>query len=133
MGDWALCALRFELYLLTVAFKKDVNDPERMGIHTSHLGFYFKKYFKKDLVLKNYGKETTEELVDLVKEAVGIDESNGVLECKIEDGAPSAAPDFIKLQEENRRERERRIAAGDETVRLRFGLLKKAIQDKERA
>merc|ERR1712203_931861 len=33
------------------------------------------------------------------------------------------AAEFIKYQEENRRERQRRIDAGDETVRIRFELL----------
>merc|ERR1712137_1359929 len=45
--DWALFTLRYELHLLAEAFKKDVNDPERVGIPEGHIAFYFNKYFKK--------------------------------------------------------------------------------------
>merc|ERR1712207_129901 len=31
--DWTMMALRFELHLLAHAFRRDVNDQERPGIH----------------------------------------------------------------------------------------------------
>eukprot|EP00443_Scrippsiella_acuminata_P049395 CAMPEP_0115554716 /NCGR_PEP_ID=MMETSP0271-20121206/97439_1 /TAXON_ID=71861 /ORGANISM="Scrippsiella trochoidea, Strain CCMP3099" /LENGTH=830 /DNA_ID=CAMNT_0002988455 /DNA_START=96 /DNA_END=2590 /DNA_ORIENTATION=+ len=55
MEDWAMLSLRFELHILAHAFRKDVNDPERMGIHLDHLAFYYNRYFKKALSPKDYG------------------------------------------------------------------------------
>merc|ERR1711920_1112218 len=40
--------------------------------------------------------------------------------------------DFVKLQEENRRERQRRIDAGDETVRLNFEVLRQQSEPQSR-
>ena len=48
-ADWALLQLRYELYLLQDAFKKDVNDPERSLIPEPHLSFYYHRYFRKQL------------------------------------------------------------------------------------
>ena len=41
--DWALLTLRYELHLLSHAFKKDVDDPERPGFSDTHLSFYYNK------------------------------------------------------------------------------------------
>merc|ERR1719203_117055 len=60
--DWALLSLRFELHSLVHAFRRDVNDPERAGIHVDHLLFYYNKYFLKSLNAKSYGVDTYEEL-----------------------------------------------------------------------
>merc|ERR1712227_939075 len=68
--DWALASLRFELHLLTHAFRKDVDDPERTGIYLEHLWFYYHKYFKKTLNPKFYGKEDFKELMTLVKDTI---------------------------------------------------------------
>merc|ERR1712137_947109 len=35
-AEWALLHLRYELHLLAHSFRKDVNDPERAGIHLDH-------------------------------------------------------------------------------------------------
>eukprot|EP00971_Amphidinium_carterae_P123953 2455024-Amphidinium_carterae.1 len=60
--DWALMSLRFELHLLVHSFKKDMDDPERVGIHPSNLPFYYTKYFKKSFSTGNYGVDTCEAL-----------------------------------------------------------------------
>lgn len=60
--------LRFELYTLQLAFRKDVDDPERIGIADAHLGFYYTKYFKKTLTPKHFGVATNIELTRLVKD-----------------------------------------------------------------
>merc|ERR1712000_504837 len=49
--DWAMLGLRFESHLLSHAFTKDADDPDRKGVHLDHLGFYYQKYFKKTLNL----------------------------------------------------------------------------------
>merc|ERR1712226_283487 len=122
--DWSLFKLRYELYLLMSAFKKDAQDPERVGIHESLFTFYYTKYFNRQISPTAYGKETLQQVIDLVKDTAGFDSSNGVLICKFPEDAVKEAADFVKLQEENRRERQRRIDAGDETVRLNFDVLR---------
>merc|ERR1712151_1174779 len=109
LEDWELFKLRFELYLLVASFKKDVGDDERPGMHETHIGFYFNKYFKKQLIPKMYGKDTIKELLDYVKDTAEINASNGVLVCKLLADSPTEVPEFVKMQEEHRRDRQRRI------------------------
>merc|ERR1719291_867422 len=54
---------------------------------------------------------------------VAIDSSNGVMVLKVGDDSP--AEFFVKRQEDARRERQRRIDAGDETARLDFSAMAK--------
>merc|ERR1719436_1596307 len=68
--DWALLCLRFELNLLVHAFRQDVNDPERVGIHADHLQFYYHRYFRKNLQTKLYGVDTLEEVAAFVSDSV---------------------------------------------------------------
>lgn len=119
--DWALMSLRCELYLLVNAFKKDVNDPDRVGIPENHLAFYWSRYFKKTLNPKGFGKDSLTDVVALVKDTATFEEDGdtSILNSPLADDL--TVPDlFAKLTEEGRRERQRRIDAGDETVRLRF-------------
>merc|ERR1719356_341285 len=116
--DWALLSLRYEFNLLLHSFKKDLNDPDRPGFKEEHLAFYYSKYFKKTFTLKNYGIEKIADFVELVKENVTINEKTGFFEPVLE---PDTAPaHFVKLTEEHRRERARRVDAGDETAKLKF-------------
>lgn len=46
LEDWILLSLRFELFVMARSFAKDAGDPERAGIHESHIGFYYNKYFR---------------------------------------------------------------------------------------
>merc|ERR1712113_1101477 len=61
--DWAMMSLRHELHLLTHAFRKDVNDDERVGIHLDHIAFYYNKYYRKTISPNDYGVESFEELL----------------------------------------------------------------------
>eukprot|EP00425_Heterocapsa_triquetra_P011547 CAMPEP_0195136632 /NCGR_PEP_ID=MMETSP0448-20130528/154575_1 /TAXON_ID=66468 /ORGANISM="Heterocapsa triquestra, Strain CCMP 448" /LENGTH=262 /DNA_ID=CAMNT_0040174829 /DNA_START=1 /DNA_END=786 /DNA_ORIENTATION=- len=72
--DWALMSLRFELNLLIQAFRKDVNDPERPGMHEPHMPFYYHKYFRKSLNTKFFGKEKVTELIEMVKDTCNVGE-----------------------------------------------------------
>merc|ERR1712190_85500 len=118
MEDWALLQLRMELYYLQAAFRKDVDDPERTSIPDAHIAFYYNKYFKKTLNPKNFGKATNSDLCVLVKDTVKIDEAELVLSSVLAD-EPDSFDMFVKLTEENRRERKRRIEAGDESQKLK--------------
>lgn len=120
--DWTLLQLRYELYLLVNAFKKDVDDDERPGIAEVHLLFYYQKYYRKQLNPKYFNLNTNEDLVALVKDTVTFDEKRKVLTVQLE-GDVASTDIFVKLAEENRRERQRRIDAGDETAKIKFSPL----------
>jgi len=116
--DWALLGLRFEIHLLVHAFRRDLNDPERTAFHESHLAFYYNRYFKKAFTVKNYGVTKLEDLVDMIKDTVEISTKNGCLEAQLSDDTPM--DNFVKLTEDHRRDRMRRLDAGDETAQLKF-------------
>jgi len=120
--DWALLSLRFELYLLQAAFKHDVDDPERVGIHESHILFYYHRYYRKQLMPRLYGKDSIEDVCELIKDTVKINSDDKVLVSQLST-EPDAPDQFVKLQEESRRKRQQRIDAGDETARLDFSVL----------
>jgi len=119
--DWALLSLRVDLYLLLQGFKKDATgvDPERIGIHEQHLPFYYTKYLRKTLNVRYYGKDTNRDLLDLVKDTVAVNASNSALEVQLA-SEPENFDIFVKLTEDARRERQRRLDAGDDNARLRF-------------
>eukprot|EP00931_Biecheleriopsis_adriatica_P077427 TRINITY_DN50_c0_g1_i3.p1 TRINITY_DN50_c0_g1~~TRINITY_DN50_c0_g1_i3.p1 ORF type:complete len:821 (-),score=308.17 TRINITY_DN50_c0_g1_i3:116-2341(-) len=117
--DWALLQLRSELYLLQDAFKKDVNDPDREAIPENHIAYYYNKYFKKALNPKMFNLPDVFEMIKLVKDTVAISEDKKVLTSKIEEEVEGFDV-FMKLAEENRKYRSRRVEAGDETNRLQF-------------
>mmetsp|Transcript_174019 Transcript_174019/g.552433 ORF Transcript_174019/g.552433 Transcript_174019/m.552433 type:complete len:225 (-) Transcript_174019:110-784(-) len=117
--DWAMLTLRFELHLLAHAFKRDVNDPDRMGIHLEHLSFYYQKYYKKSMNQKFYGVETMQELLDLLKDTVYVTKKTKVVEAQLPTEFESLGV-FVMLTEEARRDRVRRVDLGDETARLKL-------------
>eukprot|EP00933_Yihiella_yeosuensis_P020190 TRINITY_DN1624_c1_g1_i1.p1 TRINITY_DN1624_c1_g1~~TRINITY_DN1624_c1_g1_i1.p1 ORF type:complete len:922 (+),score=332.71 TRINITY_DN1624_c1_g1_i1:84-2768(+) len=118
--DWALMSLCFELHLLAHAFKKDCNDEERAGVHLDHLGFYYNKYYKKNLVNKQYGCEKTEDLVALAKDVVMVNSSNA-LESLLDDEMEYPQV-FVKIAEEARRHRAVLLDMGEESAKLKFQL-----------
>jgi len=120
--DWALLQLRFELYFLQLGFRKDVDDDDRPGVHDQHLAFYYTKYFRKSLNIKHFNVATNKELCELVKDTVTLDKEKKVLMSALSEDT-EAFDIFVKHTEENRRERQRRIDAGDETARIKFSPL----------
>jgi len=115
--DWALLSLRLELSLMAHAFKKDAGDPDRVGIHESHLPFYYNKYFAKSFNVRYYGVEGNTDLIKLVKDSVSVKES-GVLATELAEDF--AFDTLVRRAEEDRRSRQHRLNAGDETARLNF-------------
>jgi len=116
--DWTLLVTRFELHLLVHSFKKDLNDPDRPGFGLKDLGFYFNKYYKKQWNFSQFGVKEFDDLVELLNNSVSLDADSGNLKADAEEGCPLEK--FVQLTEDNRRERQRRIDAGDETARLKF-------------
>lgn len=120
--DWALSSLRFELDLLVKYFKKDVDDPDRPAIQEQHFSFYYNKYFRKQLNTRFFGMSNIAELFGLVKDTVEI--KDGLVATLIKDqGEKPDLSMFVKLAEESRRERQRRIDAGDDSAKLKFSVL----------
>jgi len=116
--DWILLSAKVEFHLLLHAFKKDLNDPDRPSFTEKDVVFYFNKYFKKAFNLKSFGTDKFERLVQLVKDTVAVNEKSSMLEAILPDDTLISA--FIKLTEEHRRERQRRLDAGDESAELKF-------------
>jgi len=115
--DWALLSLRVELHLMVHAFRMTLDDPDRPSVHESHVTFYYTKYFKKNLLTKNYGLAKFKDLVDLVKDTITIKE-DGMLQTLLQEDEKHSS--FVKFAEEHRRDRQRRVDAGDETALLKF-------------
>lgn len=117
--DWKLMTLRFELCWLVLSFKVDCDDADRTGIPKDHLQFYFSKYYSKSITPKEYGLASAEDVLSLMKDTVTI--KDGVVVSQLSDDLDNLDI-FLKLTEESRRERQRRLDAGDETARLKFVL-----------
>merc|ERR1719189_41202 len=113
-----MLSLRFELHLLVYCFKMDVNDAERPSFHESHLPFYYYKYFKKQLNVKQFGVESNAELVKLIEDTVEVAQKNAIVEAQLSEDTPLES--FIRLTEDHRRERLNRVDAGDEAAALKL-------------
>merc|ERR1740121_3001512 len=116
--DWVMLSLRYEMYVLATAFSKDVDDPDRKGIHLDHLAFYYSRYFKETLNPKDYGVETFKGIVDLISDVVRVNADN-ILESKL-GGELETMSVFAKLTEEARRHRSLRLALGEDEARLKL-------------
>eukprot|EP00416_Gambierdiscus_australes_P023110 CAMPEP_0171071894 /NCGR_PEP_ID=MMETSP0766_2-20121228/10555_1 /TAXON_ID=439317 /ORGANISM="Gambierdiscus australes, Strain CAWD 149" /LENGTH=864 /DNA_ID=CAMNT_0011528447 /DNA_START=47 /DNA_END=2638 /DNA_ORIENTATION=- len=116
--DWVLLAARYEFHLLLHSFKQDLNDEDRPSFTEEHLAFYYNKYFKKSFTLKHFGVEKFVDFAEMIKETLSISKAKSFLEPLQEQDTPVTT--FVKLTEEHRRERQRRIDAGDETAKLKF-------------
>merc|ERR1712232_625790 len=68
--DWSLVQLRYEMFLLTKAFAKDVDDPDIPGLPEKHFDFYYQKYFGRQLVPKLFGKDGKQPFFDMLADTV---------------------------------------------------------------
>merc|ERR1711920_675357 len=67
---------------------------------------------------KNYNCQRFSEFVDMMKDTVTISDKTNLLETQLTEDTPFE--NFVKLTEDNRRDRARRTEAGDETAELKF-------------
>jgi len=116
--DWMLLNLRIELHLLVHSFRMDVNDPERPSFHEKHLPFYYNRYFNKTFSLKTYGVSSVVELLELVRDTMEVTPGSSILDAQLAEDTPM--DNFVKLTEDERRERLRRLDMGDEASALNF-------------
>jgi len=115
--DWTMARTRFEFWLLVTSFIKDVDDPDRTGIPKDHVAFYFQKYFSKPCNPKHYAVNNHEEVIKILKDTVLLNDE-GLLVAELKD--VESLDVFVRLAEQSRRDRQRRIDGGDETARLKF-------------
>lgn len=120
--DWSLMNLRFELLLLVRAFARDVPAEDRPGVHESHLPYYYNRYFRKPLNTKLFGVNTVPEMIEMVKDSVSLKE-NSIVSSEISEDKLENLDILARITEEARKERQRRIDAGDESARLKFSVL----------
>eukprot|EP00928_Gymnodinium_smaydae_P099365 TRINITY_DN9457_c0_g2_i3.p1 TRINITY_DN9457_c0_g2~~TRINITY_DN9457_c0_g2_i3.p1 ORF type:complete len:794 (-),score=272.30 TRINITY_DN9457_c0_g2_i3:173-2554(-) len=116
--DWALLSARYEAFLLTLAFKKDVDDPDRPSFPQSHYAFYYSKYFGKQFYANNFSCKTFADFVKLIKDTLSIDDTSEFVKVLLPEETPLSK--FVKLVENHRRDRQRRADAGDESAILKF-------------
>merc|ERR1712048_820452 len=117
--DWAMMSLRYELHLLAHAFKRDVNDPDRVGIHLEHLPFYYNRYFKKPLNTKFYGVDTAKEILEHIRDTVVVSSKNQVIESLLPSDMETSGI-FVMITEESRRDRKFRVDLGDASAKLKL-------------
>lgn len=119
--DWLLLSWRYELHLLSHAFIRDVNDPDRQGIPEDHIAHYFQVYYKMLCQPKKLNANSIEEALKILKEPVKLVNKGG--KCRLLHSTLSedaSLEDFLKSVEQYRRDRFRRIDAGDESAQLKF-------------
>eukprot|EP00929_Paragymnodinium_shiwhaense_P089618 TRINITY_DN4977_c0_g1_i13.p1 TRINITY_DN4977_c0_g1~~TRINITY_DN4977_c0_g1_i13.p1 ORF type:complete len:843 (+),score=339.05 TRINITY_DN4977_c0_g1_i13:81-2609(+) len=116
--DWQLLSARYELSLLLHSFKKDLNDPDRPSFPADHLSHYYNIYYRKQQPINEAcGYKEVGAFVNLIKENITVS-ATGILEVQMPEDTPPST--FLKLVEDHRRDRERRVDAGDESALLKF-------------
>jgi len=116
--DWVLFTTRCELHLLLHAWKKDLDDIDRPSFVVDHLPFYYNKYIGKQFNANDFAVSEIADVVKFVDDTVKINGGSGYLECLTP--VDSAFSHFVKLTEQQRRNRNRRADAGDEGSVIKF-------------
>lgn len=116
--DWILVNTRYEFHLLLHSFKKDLDDSDRPSFGEAHLGFYYTKYYKRQFNVQSYGMSKVADFLDLIKDSVKMVDDTKMLSPVLPEDTPLDT--FVKLSEEHRRERQRRLDAGDESAELKI-------------
>jgi len=117
LEDFTMMTLRFELHLLAHSFKEDCSDPDRAGIPLDHLGFYYKRYFNRDLSFGAYGVKDAAALLALVNDSMAVTKQN-TMESLIPKDLESNSV-FVKVTESARRHRILQVDMGEESARLK--------------
>lgn len=118
--DWTLLQWRYELHLLVQAFVSDVDDAEHTGVPTEHLAHYFKVYYKRPFHPRDLNCSKISGVVELMSETFSIDDGAKRKPLLTKFARDTQIVAFVKVVEEARRDRLRRIEAGDESARLKL-------------
>lgn len=115
--DWCILSLAYELHLCVHNFRMALDDDDRPSFAEKDLAFYYHKHYGTNFSTKSYSAESFDGLKTYLKDIIRINKQ-GQLETLLEDDAEHDY--FVKMIEDQRRERDRRIDAGDETARISF-------------
>lgn len=118
--DWLLLSWRYELHLLVHAFAADVADDDIPGIPENHLGHYFSVYFGICFSPEaKLGVPDVSSVVKLLRDPIEFVEHDGGPRTLRSGLDKEASLDvFVKSVEAYRRDRKRRLEAGDESAQL---------------
>jgi len=117
--DWVVFSWRYELHLLCQAFLIDAADPEREGIPEVHVEHYWKIYFHHHFEPRKLGAASLDAALKVLKEPLRlVDAESGprLLQSTLDKETPFEV--FVASVEAYRRDRTRRIEAGDESANL---------------
>lgn len=120
--DWLLLQWRLEMHFLAHAFALDVEDSDRPGIPEEQLAHYYSIYYKVKCDPGKLACDNLQKVFKLLK-LPGLELTDKGGKSKILcSGADkdTSLKDFIIGVESYRRDRNRRIDAGDESAQLRF-------------
>jgi len=115
--DWTLLNLRGEMHLLSHAFSRDVDDPERKQMHEVMVPYYYELYFGKKLSYAAVSTKDFESFCQLISDTVARS-SDALLQALLAEDVPLVH--FLKQTEQSRRDREKSAMAGDEQAVLKF-------------
>jgi hypothetical protein len=119
--DWLILSWRIELHLLATGFLNDVDDPERLGIPEDHVAHYYELYHEQKLAMKKLNCDSLPQTLKLLKEPAELAVGPGdrkFLRSKLDKETEFDV--FVRGVESYRRDRQRRIEAGDESAQLKF-------------
>merc|ERR1712224_522839 len=120
--DWLLLSWRYELHLLSHAFAVDVADPDRPGIFEDQVPHYYSIYFKLKCDPGKLGCDNLQKVFKVLKlpglELTAKGGKSKILTSDLD--KETSLKDFIIGVESYRRDRIRRIDAGDESAQLKF-------------
>jgi len=120
--DWLLLQWRLDLHFLAHAFAMDVGDADRPGIPEEQLAHYYQIYTKVKCDPSKLACDNLQKVLRLLK-LPGLELADKGGKSKILCSGldkDTSLKDFIIGVESYRRDRNRRIDAGDESAQLRF-------------
>ena len=116
--DWALLSVRYELFLLLCALGSDSSDPGPPNIPLEDLACCYNDHYQKQLEIHKYGFKEFSELAAIIPDTVVIKGGKVYLVPHL--CASTELEHFIQLAAAHRRDRLRRVDAGDELALLKF-------------
>lgn len=118
--DWLILSWRVELHTLVHCFAHDVDDDERPGIPEAHMQHYYSVYFGGKLDASKLGCKDLAAAVKLLRQPAEIVDAGKTRVLRSQLPADTAMEEFIRKVEGWRRDRLRRVEAGDESAVLNF-------------
>jgi len=125
--DWVVLSWRYELHLLSHAFPIDAADSDRLGVPEEHMEHYWRIYYHHHFEPRKLGAANLRDALKVLKEPIQLKETSSgsrilVSTCDRE----SSIDAFVVSVEAYRRDRCRRIEAGDESAALNIPRQSKA-------